>query len=51
MAAATESKIVTAPTEEELNLKVKKEMVEQGWQTDGSVIKNPDATFSQKLIR
>lgn len=44
-------KIITAPTIPELNEKVNKEIMEQGWQTDGGVIKNPDGTVSQKLVR
>ncbi len=50
-AAYTESKTVTGATMQELNEKVQKEMVEQGWQTEGAVIKDPEGTFSQKLVR
>ncbi len=46
-----DSKIVTGNTIDELNEKVKKEMVEQGWQAEGPVITNDDGTFSQKLVK
>jgi len=50
MSTSNQSKTVTADNEQDLNLIVK-DMVEQGWQTDGSVIKNTDGTVSQRLVR
>ncbi len=51
MANSGEYKIVTADSEAELSVIVQNEMVEHGWQTDGAVIKNPDGTVSQKLVK
>jgi len=51
MEDSEKSKIVTANSEAELNLIVQTEIVEQGWETDGTVITNPDGTFSQKLSK
>ncbi len=50
-ATSRSSKTVTANTQEELNKIVQKEIVEQGWQTEGPVINNADGTFSQKLVK
>lgn len=54
MDSATEKKVLTAATTAELNEKVRKleaDIVEQGWHTEGSVITNPDKSFSQKMSR
>jgi len=45
------SQIITANTLQELNEKVQKEIIERGWETDGTIIKNPDGTFSQKMVK
>lgn len=50
MNTSQSSRTVTADTKEELNQKVE-DLVEQGWQSDGAVVENPDGTFSQKMIR
>ncbi len=51
MINSNKTKIVTANNEAELNMIVQKEIVEQGWQADGPVIKNSDGTVSQKLVK
>ncbi len=45
------TQIVTGNTPEELNEKVQKEIIERGWETDGGEFKNPDGTYSQKMIK
>lgn len=45
------NQIITAGTPEELREKVKKEIIERGWETDGSEYKNPDGTYSQKIVK
>lgn len=51
MAASQSTKTVTAGSLDELNAMVKTEIIEQGWQTEGAVINNPDGTYSQKLVK
>ncbi|MEP7145993.1 MAG: hypothetical protein ABI792_03175 [bacterium] len=51
MVNITQSKIVTASSEAELEVIVQKEVVEQGWEASGPVVKNPDGTFSQRLVK
>ena len=43
-----ENTIVSAETAEDLK-KVLSEMIEQGWEADGSIQSNEDGTFSQKM--
>ncbi|MEO8664827.1 MAG: hypothetical protein ABI462_04965 [Ignavibacteria bacterium] len=51
MNESRKSKVVSANSEAELSVIVQTEIVEQGWQADGGVIKNSDGTFSQKLVK
>lgn len=51
MDAKNSSQIITADSQKELDEKVQKEIMERGWETDGTVIENPDGTFSQKMMK
>lgn len=51
MDAKSSTQIITADSQKELDEKVQKEMIERGWETDGGEYKNPDGTFSQKMIK
>ena len=43
-----ENTMVSAETAEDLE-KALSEMIEQGWEADGSIQSNEDGTFSQKM--
>ena len=43
-----ENTIVSAETAEDLKKSIS-EMIEQGWEADGSIQSNEDGTFSQKM--
>jgi len=51
MDAKNSTQIITADSQLELDEKVQKEIMERGWETDGTVIENPDGTFSQKMMK
>jgi len=51
MDAKSSTQIITADSQQELDEKVQKEIIERGWETDGAEIKNPDGTFSRKMIK
>jgi len=51
MDAKRSTQIITADSQQDLDEKVQKEIMERGWETDGTVIENPDGTFSQKMIK
>lgn len=51
MDSKNSTQIITADSQQELDEKVQKEIIERGWETDGTIIKNPDGTFSQKMAK
>jgi hypothetical protein len=51
MDSKNSTQIVTGNTPEELKEKVQKEIIERGWETDGGEFKNPDGTYSQKMMK
>ena len=51
MDSKSSTQIICADSKKDLDEKVQKEIIERGWETDGTVIENPDGTFSQKMIK
>lgn len=43
-----ENSVVSAKSMDELN-KIIKDMIEQGWESEGSIQSNEDGTFSQRM--